>query len=208
MYHLQVKQLSCIRETRLLFKNISFSLYPRNLLLIEGPNGAGKSSLLRLLSGIATPVAGQVYWCGQPIHSDNTEYRNLLHYIGHANGIKLGLTVIENLSLIACLSTAAPVNSIKQVVSILSLLKLHAHQHTLARCLSAGQKRRLALAKLLLIPKILWILDEPFTALDSHIQMTLRQHIEKHLLHGGMCVLSTHHSLSFEQIMPQKLWLG
>src|SRR5688572_5012010 len=153
---LQTVNLGCKRQSRLLFSNISFKLTKGELLLVEGPNGSGKSSLLRLLTGFATPSFGKILWENQSINDLRAIFWENLHYIGHSNGVKLELTVAENLQL-------AGYYSLKKVASesLLSLLHLESYKNTQVKYLSAGQKRRVSLAKLLLFPKTLWILDEP-----------------------------------------------
>jgi heme exporter protein A len=206
MNKLQVQQLSYVRQTKCLFKCLSFTLSAGESILIEGANGSGKSSLLRVLSGMALPTTGQIDWKGQPIHSHAIEYTHQLHYIGHANGMKLGLTVAENLRLAAYLAAVYVDEAALQ--SVLSLLHLSTHFHTITRDLSAGQKRRLALAKLLLIPKPLWLLDEPFTALDHLTQTLFLEQLKQHLSQGGISLWSTHQPLWFQSITPYRLHLG
>jgi len=191
-YALEAKDVSCIRHQRLLFEQLSFQLPAGEGLIIEGPNGSGKSSLLRLLAGLATPASGKICWHGQPIQEKCLAYWEVLHYVGHLNGIKLGLTVKENLQLAACL--AGQSDSFHQQ-EVLSLLQLHSHQQTLAHHLSAGQKRRLALAKLFLFPKTVWILDEPLTALDTPTQVIFFERLTAHLQQGGISILSSHHAI-------------
>ena len=210
--HFQASNLSCIRQQKKLFANISFELQPGSILLIEGANGSGKSSLLRLLSGLATPFEGEVKWKGN------------LHYVGHANGLKLGLTVEENLALLRhceepegrrgnpealsknwiAASPSAPRND----EEVLALLQLHTQKHTLAKHLSAGQKRRLALAKLFLFPKSLWILDEPLTALDTDTQQIIISALEDHTQKGGMAIITSHQPIAFKNTKVNVLRLG
>lgn len=189
--------LSCIRQHNTIFANLSFQLTKGQGLLIEGANGSGKSSLLRLLSGLSTPSTGEIRWQEQAIQSISIEYVEKLHYIGHANGIKLGLTVEENLRLASYLSRQTSHDH----DGVLSLLQLANHKFTQANYLSAGQKRRLALAKLFLFPKPLWILDEPFTALDANTQTLFLSHLEQHLKKGGMSIISSHHPINIDAAM-------
>lgn len=186
-----VSELSGKRGGKWLFKELSFHLSPGQALWIEGENGSGKSSLLRLLAGLALPFSGEVFWYGQSIQSIRSTYFSDLHHIGHTNGIKLGLSALENLQLARCLSSNARLSEEK----VLNQLNLLPHQHTLGRYLSAGQKRRLALARLWLIQKPLWILDEPLTALDLGTQHLFLAQLAIHLEQGGMAILSSHHPL-------------
>lgn len=178
---LEARQLGCIRQGRSLFSPVSFSLNAGEMLLVEGENGAGKSSLLRLIAGIATPASGNIFW-------NTPDYADQLHYIGHANGIRLGLTIAENLMLAAELSG----HTIHDLQPALSSLSLAAYQTTQTQFLSAGQKRRVALAKLLLIPRQLWILDEPLTSLDAATQKILLAAIREHVTSGGICIMTSH----------------
>ncbi|VVC76934.1 Cytochrome c biogenesis ATP-binding export protein CcmA [Aquicella siphonis] len=192
---LQVRNLCCIRQQRPLFANLCFQVQAGEALLIEGPNGSGKSSLLRLLTGLATPSSGEILWQGGDIQHAREEYWKHIHYIGHANGIKLGLTVIENLQLAQSLSLE-PASATPE--DVLHSWNLQACQAMPAKNLSAGQKRRLALARLLMLPKPLWILDEPVTALDADTQVLFLSHLEAHLQKRGMAIISSHHLLPLQ----------
>lgn len=190
---LEASQLGCIRQGKWIFPDVCFALRAGEILFVEGTNGAGKSSLLRLLAGVATPATGKIFCNQQDIHDPCSEYAEQLHYIGHTNGIRLGLTIAENLQLAGRLAQQ-PINKIDDV---LTLLQLDKHQHTQTQFLSAGQKRRAALAKLFLISRALWILDEPFTALDTATQQILTTKIEEHAANGGMCVMTSHQAVTF-----------
>jgi heme exporter protein A len=201
---LRVINLSCVREQQLIFKNIYFQLKAGELLLVEGPNGTGKSSLLRLLSGIATPAAGQILWQQAAIEKNLREYQHGLHYVGHLNGLKLGLSVNENIHLHQQLTTDTP-SAIKEVLHSLTL----AHkQDTITAQLSAGQKRRVALAKLFLTPKSLWLLDEPLTALDQHSQQFFLERLQVHLHNGGIAIISAHQEKMLSALCNQRLNLN
>lgn len=193
--HLEATELGCIRQGKWIFPAVSFSLRAGQTLLIEGNNGAGKSSLLRLLAGVASPAAGKILQDTASIHDRLGEYTEHLHYIGHSNGIRLGLTVAENLQLAGELAQ----QPIQDIQHILSLLQLDKMRETQAQFLSAGQKRRVALAKLFLIPRQLWILDEPLTALDVATQNILLKKIEEHNESGGMCIMTSHQPVHFMQ---------
>lgn len=202
---LNVINLSCVRMNRCLFTNLSFELKPQAVLLIEGSNGAGKSSLLRLLAGLSTPQEGKIEWCGQSIHRVRENYYQDLHYIGHTNGIKLGLTVFENLQLAKQLirTTHQP-----DYDAVLTELNLSLYKHTYANELSAGQKRRLALARLLLFPKQLWIIDEPYTSLDVDTQLLFLAKLKRHCEQGGMAIISSHHAMDLADVTLNKVRLG
>lgn len=186
--HLEATDLGCIRQGKILFPPVSFALCAGNLLLVEGANGAGKSSLLRLIAAAATPAHGTLNWNGNSLEDSHSEYVEHIHYIGHANGIRLGLTVAENLLLAGNLAQ----HPITEIEATLRLLQLNEQQHKQTQYLSAGQKRRTALARLFLIPRSLWILDEPLTSLDIATQKILLNKIEEHLDGGGMCVMTSH----------------
>lgn len=188
----EATKLSCIRQQKIIFSDVSFRLESGGLLLVEGVNGAGKSSLLRLLCGLATPSSGDIHWSAQD-----------MHYVSHSNGIKLGLTVLENVRLFATLLQQPSL----AVEPVLTQLQLHNDQYTLAKYLSAGQKRRLALAKLFLFPKLLWILDEPLTALDAHSQTIFLSALAAHLKKGGIAIVSSHHVFTLPDINVQRLIL-
>ncbi len=204
---LTVTQLSCMRQQKYLFENISFELRAGEILLVEGANGSGKSSLLRLLTGLSMPDNGHILWKQQNIFSDVFTYRAQLHYVGHSNGIKLGLTVAENIKLMAQLSsTTCSTEKMELILSQLNLLSL---QQQLTQHLSAGQKRRVALAKLFLFPKSLWIIDEAFTALDVAAQTFFLMQLDLHLQQDRIAIMSSHHALSLKNIMSmQKIKLG
>jgi heme exporter protein A len=196
-YRLDVSKLGCGRQNRILFSDLSFRLGPGDALLIEGANGSGKSSLLRLLCGLATPDTGEIYWRNQSIQQIYSEYCDNLHYMSHQNGIKLGLTVMENINLSAYLNADGKIME-TDIEFVLSQLQLNAYRHSPAKNLSAGQKRRIALARLFLLPKKLWILDEPLTALDTQTQSVFLSRLESHLQNGGIAVISSHHTLDLK----------
>lgn len=180
-HSLRVCEVSCIRQQQLLFQPVSFELQAGEGIWIEGPNGIGKSSLLRTLAGFSTCQHGELFW------NDSKQ----IHYLGHADGIRSGLTVYENLHLTATLAE----HNTQALQATLASLQLTALQHQQTKYLSAGQKRRVALGKLLLVPRTLWILDEPLTALDSGTQQIVLQQIDRHLQAGGICVMTSHQTL-------------
>jgi len=199
---LEALKLCCIRQQKVLFHDMSFRLEMGEALVIEGPNGGGKSSLLRLLTGLSSPHEGEIRWQDESIQRLGARFASDLHYIAHSNGTKLGLSVTENLQLIMRMNQK-PISPLNEV---LTLLKLTDYQHTLSKELSAGLKRRLALARLFLSAKPLWILDEPFTALDAETQALLLAKIENHLASKGICVLSSHQPIPLKN--ARKLRLG
>ena len=180
----------CIeRNHRRLFEHLDVDLEPGGALQIQGANGTGKSTLLRILCGLTWAIEGAVYWKGTNIEHDSLQLRSELIYLGHANGIKLELNVRENLEFCRTLSFSPhpiPFDVITQQLSLEGL------QDVLVRHLSAGQRRRVALARLLTSKARLWILDEPFTALDKDGTAAVEAMLDSHLDEGGMIVFSSH----------------
>ncbi len=189
---LKASLISCVKQQTLLFNKINIELNAGELLFIHGANGTGKSSLLRIMAGLATPASGDVTWQQTSITHHKHDFQNNLHYISHDNGLKLGLTVSENISLLQTLHE----NNLANKHEVLATLQLTAQQNTIARNLSAGQKRKLALAKLLLIEKQIWILDEPLTALDQNAQQLFLNLLQTHLTNNGICILTSHQPLA------------
>lgn len=196
---LQAHALACYRQDQSLFHPVSFTLTAGSGLWVKGPNGIGKSSLLRLIAGISTSETGELYWNDHLVERDRAAYTEQLHYLGHADGLRTGLTVMENIQLAAVLAQ----QPLQNLDATLSQLQLHAIRYKQIQHLSAGQKRRAALARFFLIPRALWILDEPLTALDAHTQAVVFANIHTHLQQGGLCILTSHHDLPlpiFEQL--------
>ncbi len=191
---LQAHQLACRRGDRLLFENVSFQVNDGELLLIEGHNGCGKTTLLKTLATLRYPDGGYVSWQGEPILKLADEFRSELTWLGHHNAIKLDLTAMENLK-IACFLNDLVVTD-DEVLNALETMGLYGYEDLPVRSLSQGQKRRTSLAYLLLTQSKLWILDEPFSALDvkavDFLQRVISQHIEK----GGMVILTTHQEVA------------
>jgi heme exporter protein A len=190
---LQTVALACERDLRLLFENLELRLASGEMLQISGPNGSGKTSLLRLLSGLMQPTAGQVLLNGQPLNEQRDELARNLLWIGHAAGIKDLLTPEENLSWLCALHQPASHAAIRDA---LAAVGLRGFEDVPCHTLSAGQQRRVALARLYLDSPPLWILDEPFTALDKQGVAQLEEHLAAHCERGGMVVLTTHHTLA------------
>lgn len=184
-------ELQCERGHRRLFDQLSFVVSAGQCLHIAGDNGAGKTSLLRILCGLLRPTSGEVRWQGRPIGKVRDEYGADLVYVGHLNGVKDDLTAAENLrtwAAMAGLSVGAD-----QVAQALRLLAIERFARWQAGQLSQGQKRRIGLARLSLAGRArLWILDEPFNALDRRGVETLNQLIERHVAGAGAVVLTTH----------------
>jgi heme exporter protein A len=180
--------LACRRGERLVFRDLDIAITPGAALLLTGPNGSGKSSLLRLLAGLTPPLMGTLAWGGVPIGEDPAAHRARLHFIGHQDALKLVLTVTETLAFSAALREA-PDEGLGPALDAFHLRELADWP---CRVLSAGQRRRLALSRLLASPAPLWLLDEPTTGLDEASTRDLMAVIAAHRASGGMVVLATH----------------
>ena len=185
---LEARDLECERGGKVLFRHLGFALSPGETLRIAGANGSGKTSLLRILCGLLTPSAGEVLWNGARIQSLKEEYARHVLYVGHAPAVKDELTPEENLQIAARLSgMAVPPERIKAALERFQV------PGSFVKRLSQGQKRRAALARLCLSESVpLWLLDEPFTALDVQGIGLLKELIETHTRRGGMVAFTTH----------------
>lgn len=190
--HLQAVGLACERDWRMLFEHLELQVTAGDMLQISGPNGSGKTSLLRLLAGLMQPTQGQILLNGKPLAEQGAELARSLVWIGHAAGIKDLLTPEENLTWLCALHRPA---SREAIWRALEAVGLRGFEDVPCHTLSAGQQRRVALARLYLDSPPLWILDEPFTALDKQGVAQLEAHLARHCEQGGMVVLTTHHTL-------------
>ena len=193
---LEAAGLECVRQSRTLFTGLSFSLRGGELLRVAGANGSGKTSLLRIVCGLLSPTAGEVRWQGMGIQRLREEYSRQLLYVGHAAAVKDDLTAAENLS-IACTLAGMPVAppAVRQALEQYGLPP----GEIPVRRLSQGQRRRAALARLLLSESLpLWLLDEPFAALDAAAAELTRALIEAHIARGATVVYTTHQEVGIE----------
>ena len=202
---LEIKNLAAIRGERLLFEDVSFEVETNEMLLIKGRNGAGKTSLLRLICGLATPDAGEILWNGEPIENIRPAYSRSLLYVGHDNGISLDLTVLENLEFHRALNDN-PSNDL--IPEILERLRIVRYLNVPCRFLSAGQKRRVALARLAISESKLWLLDEPFSSLDDQASETVVELVEQHLNSDGLCLMTSHQMIDWRDLKIKQIQLG
>ncbi|MBE8166857.1 MAG: cytochrome c biogenesis heme-transporting ATPase CcmA [Shewanella sp.] len=188
---LSADKLTCIREERILFDELSFGINSGDIVQIEGPNGAGKTSLLRILTGLSRPYEGQVLFHGTSITQCNEEYHQDLLYLGHKASVKPELTAEENLHVSLTLSGHTNFDT----RDILSNVNLTGFEDALAGHLSAGQHRRTSLARLWHTHAKIWILDEPFTAIDKKGVEQLEQLFLTHVARGGCVIFTSHQDL-------------
>ena len=203
---LEVRELECVRGDHRLFKGLNFTLQQGELLYLRGSNGSGKTSLIRTICGLMAPADGQVFWKSRDIHTEREEYNRELTYLGHLNGIKGELTAIENLNFANSLSGIK--KSENEILEALERLGLAGREDLPTKVLSQGQKRRVALARLLLTDSTLWVLDEPFTALDVHAVELLSNLIVGHVKSNGMAILTTHQTVEIDSSMMRELDLN
>lgn len=199
---LEARQLACVRGDRPLFRGIAFTLERGKALRVAGANGAGKTSLLRMLCGLVLPAAGDVLWQGEDIRKLREDYHRQLLYIGHASALKDDLTATEN--LIVCAALAGTHLSRPTAHHALRQIGLDAREDLPAKLLSQGQRRRVALARLLVEPgPPLWILDEPFNALDRRATQLLGELLSARVREGGILVLTTHQEATIPSLPVQ-----
>lgn len=185
--------LSCVRGERRLFAGLDLAVGPGEWLHVQGENGAGKTSLLRILASLSPPAAGEIRWQGEPIQTVGEDYHRDLLFLGHHGAVKEDLTPLENLTIAAQLDDTALDEA--SALKALARFGLRGREDLPVRFLSAGQKRRVLLARLAVRQAPLWILDEPFTALDVKAVDMLSGLIEEHLATGGMAILTSHQSM-------------
>jgi heme exporter protein A len=203
---LALSQVACVRGGRTLFSDLNLQLPAGQLLRVAGANGAGKTSLLRLMCGLLTPTEGQVLWRGQPLAAQREQWGRDLVYLGHAAALKDDLSPLDNL-LTAC-TLGGQTAQRAGALQALSDAGLRGFERTLARRLSQGQRRRCGLARLVLARQApLWVLDEPFNALDTAATAWLEGLIRAQLLRGGSVVLTSHQGVALDDTPHQVLRL-
>lgn len=193
-FRLEACGLACERDDRWLFRDLDLAVGPGEMLRVEGPNGSGKTTLLKILSGQLRDYEGELRWCDQPMRRSRTAFLANLLYLGHAPGIKTALSPLENLAWYQAL--AGEHGDEDERMNALDDIGLRGFEDIPVAQLSAGQQRRVALARLALTPRPLWVLDEPFTAIDREGVAALERRLLAHARAGGSVILTTHHELA------------
>ncbi len=188
---LSASELTLIRGETCLFQDLGFALNPGELLLLEGQNGSGKTSLMRSIAGLLSLETGEIFWNDEPVSRQRQEFHGSLVWLAHRTGLKGDLTLVENLRFEGILRPQADVDQ----GAIFERLEISRLKSLPLRSLSAGQQRRVALARMLLADVPLWLMDEPFTNLDRDGRKLVVQLVEEHLEAGGMCVMAAHQDI-------------
>jgi heme exporter protein A len=202
--YLHIKSLSCEKGQQRLFSDVDFSLDAGELLHVAGENGSGKTTLLRILAGLNRDYTGDVFWQGNNIRNQWSDYAQDILYLGHQPALKAQLTARENLQWYARISNASD----EQVDTALNTLGLSGKTDIPCHQLSAGQQRRVVLARLIFSTQKIWILDEPFTAIDAQGFAPILQCLRLHMERGGIIVMTTHHGMENMNLPHQTLTLG
>jgi len=203
---LDATNLECVRGNRRLFKNVSFSMGPGELVQLIGPNGSGKTSLIRMLCGLLPPTSGEIRWRGTRISALGEEYYSAVTYLGHRHCAKDEFTALENLRVSSGLSGCEITH--EQAIDVLTRVGLNGRENLAARLLSEGQRRRLGLARLVVCQTSLWLLDEVLTSLDGAAAELIKLLIVEHLDKGGMAVVATHQELDLSVNNFQRIELA
>ncbi|MDR3158786.1 MAG: cytochrome c biogenesis heme-transporting ATPase CcmA [Zoogloeaceae bacterium] len=203
---LNILNLAGLRGDQRLFQGVGFTLVAGELLFLEGKNGAGKTTLLRMLCGLTPPDAGEIRWQGEEIRRLGGDFHAQLCYLGHQNAVKEDLTPLENLLASAHLA-GEPLGE-DAALAVLEQVGMAGREDLACRYLSQGQKRRAALARLARERRPLWILDEPFVALDTQAMAWLSGVIGAHLQRGGLVVMTTHQAVEISAAPARRLRLG
>ncbi|WP_262500631.1 cytochrome c biogenesis heme-transporting ATPase CcmA [Polynucleobacter wuianus] len=195
---LEARALTCVRGDRKLFTDLSLRVGSGDCLHVRGENGVGKTSLLRLLTGLAKAESGEVLWNSQSIASESSVFHRELLFLGHRDALKEELTALENLQMYAALDDVQL--PLEKALAALARFGLRGRENLPVHCLSAGQKRRVLMARMLTRGARLWILDEPFNALDIHAVAELEKLIAEHLGSGGLLVLTSHQAVNLPKV--------
>lgn len=190
---LELRNLACERDERFLFAQLTASFYAGQVVQILGPNGSGKTTLLRILAGVSKDFYGDIFWQSQPLKDTAWEYANDLLYLGHLPGIKKSLTPLENLRWYAAVQGGV---ADADLIKALAQVQLAGYEDTPSYRLSAGQLRRVALARLAFSRAKVWVLDEPFTALDKSGVAELEARLIAHALGGGLVLVTSHQDIN------------
>ncbi|CED72009.1 cytochrome c biogenesis heme-transporting ATPase CcmA [Aliivibrio sp. EL58] len=202
---LEIRNVTCIRDERVLFEQLSFTISDGELIQIEGQNGAGKTTLLRIIAGLGYADEGDIYWNGESIKKNREEFHSDLLFLGHHTGVKRELTAFENLAFYQSMHSNYNEEAIWDA---LARVGLAGREDVAAGQLSAGQQRRVALARLWLSNHKLWVLDEPLTAIDKQGVKVLEQLFMSHAKQGGIVLLTTHQDLFTDSNELKKIRLG
>lgn len=203
---LEVSNLTAIRDERVLFENLTFSIQPGELVQIEGRNGTGKTTLLRIVTGLGDKEEGEILWKGEQIDKSRDEFHQDLLFLGHQTGVKRELTAFENLSFYQSVHQES--SSQEAIFQALAKVGLAGREDVPVAQLSAGQQRRVALARLWLSKQVLWILDEPLTAIDKQGVKVLEALFAHHAENGGIVILTTHQDMFADSPKLRKIKLG
>ncbi|MCG9682845.1 cytochrome c biogenesis heme-transporting ATPase CcmA [Vibrio sp. Isolate23] len=204
---LEVSQLTAIRDERVLFESLSFVINSGELVQIEGRNGTGKTTLLRIVTGLGERDDGEIFWNGENIESNRDGYHQDLLFLGHQTGVKRELTAYENLRFYLNVHTRKRVDK-ETIFNALVKVGLAGREDVPVAQLSAGQQRRVALARLWLSEHKLWILDEPLTAIDKQGVKVLESLFLSHAENGGIVILTTHQDMFADNPKLRKIKLG
>lgn len=203
---LEVSNLTAIRDERVLFESLSFQLQSGDLVQVEGRNGTGKTTLLRIIAGLGDRDEGSISWNGESVESNRDAYHQDLLFLGHQTGVKRELSAYENLHFYQSIHNSTTTK--EDIYYALTQVGLAGREDVPAGQLSAGQHRRVALARLWLSKQPIWILDEPLTAIDKQGVKVLESLFMKHAENGGIVLLTTHQDMFADSPKLKKIKLG